>query len=245
MLRTHKTVVLIPTYNEAESILSLLHELGKVDTDIVLIDDDSPDGTSKMVENLNLNRLRIINNGKKNGIGLAYIAGFKLVLNNDYDFIATMDADGSHLVEDLQRMLEVIPEWDVVMGSRWIQGGSVTNWPIHRRLLSQFGTWYARKALKMDFKDLTGGLRIYSSQTLKKLNLDSISSNGYCFQIEMIRAFFELNAAIKEVPIHFIERKQGKSKMNRSIVLEAFLRVSSWGIQRLTRYNADKLHYVK
>jgi dolichol-phosphate mannosyltransferase len=241
----HKTVVLIPTFNEADSISKLIQDLIRIDTDIVVIDDDSPDKTAKLVEDLNLSRVRIINNGQKSGIGLAYIAGFKLALNNDYDFIATMDADGSHLVEDLTKMLEVIPECDVVMGSRWIQGGSVTNWPIHRKLLSQFGTWYARKALKMDFKDLTGGLRIYRSQTLKRLNLDSISSNGYCFQIEMIRAFSELNAAVREVPIHFIERTQGKSKMSRGIVLEAFFRVSTWGIQRLISTNADKLHYVK
>ena len=241
----HKNVVLIPTYNEADSILKLIQDLVKIDTDIVVIDDDSPDKTSKLVEDLKLARIRVINNGEKNGIGSAYIAGFKLVLKDDYDFIATMDADGSHLVQDLQKMLEVIRECDVVMGSRWIQGGSVTNWPIHRRLLSQFGTWYARRALKMDFKDLTGGLRIYKSQTLKRLNLDSISSNGYCFQIEMIRAFSELSAVIREVPIHFIERTQGKSKMNRGIVIEAFLRVSTWGIQRLINTNADKLHYVK
>jgi dolichol-phosphate mannosyltransferase len=240
-----KTVVLIPTFNEADSISKLIQDLIRIDTDIVVIDDDSPDKTAKLVEDLNLSRVRIINNGQKSGIGLAYIAGFKLALNNDYDFIATMDADGSHLVEDLTKMLEVIPECDVVMGSRWIQGGSVTNWPIHRKLLSQFGTWYARKALKMDFKDLTGGLRIYRSQTLKRLNLDSISSNGYCFQIEMIRAFSELNAAVREVPIHFIERTQGKSKMSRGIVLEAFFRVSTWGLQRLISTNADKLHYVK
>jgi glycosyltransferase involved in cell wall biosynthesis len=241
----HKTVVLIPTYNEADSILKLIQDLVKIGTDIVVIDDNSPDRTSKLVEDLKLARVRVINNGMKNGIGSAYIAGFKLVLKDDYDFIATMDADGSHLVQDLQKMLEVIRECDVVMGSRWIQGGSVTNWPIHRRLLSQFGTWYARKALKMDFKDLTGGLRVYRSQTLKRLNLNSISSNGYCFQIEMIRAFSELNAVIREMPIHFIERTQGKSKMNRGIVIEAFLRVSTWGIQRLINTNADKLHYVK
>ena len=241
----HKNVVLIPTYNEADSILKLIQDLVKIDTDIVVIDDDSPDKTAKLVDDLKLARIRVINNGEKNGIGSAYIAGFNLVLKDDYDFIATMDADGSHLVEDLQRMLETSPELDIVMGSRWIQGGSVTNWPIHRRLLSQFGTWYARKALKMDFKDLTGGLRVYRSKTLKKLNLNSISSNGYCFQIEMIRAFSELNAEIKEVPIHFIERAQGKSKMNRGIVIEAFLRVSTWGIERLISTNADKLHYVK
>jgi dolichol-phosphate mannosyltransferase len=134
---------------------------------------------------------------------------------------------------------------DVVMGTRWMSGGSVLNWPLHRKLLSQFGTWYAKKVLAMPYRDLTGGLRVYNAQVLKKLNMKSIRSNGYCFQIEMIRALTELNAEFKEVPIQFIERELGKSKMSKKIVIEAFVRVTLWGFQRLVGYNADKLHYVK
>ena len=131
------------------------------------------------------------------------------------------------------------------MGTRWIPGGSVVNWSLHRRVLSRFGTWYAQKVLTLPFKDLTGGLRIYRGTSLARLNLEAIRSNGYCFQIEMIRAFASFGAEINEVPITFIEREQGESKMSKGIVFEAFWRVSLWGFQRLVRHNADKLHYVK
>ena len=156
-----------------------------------------------------------------------------------------MDADGSHLVQDLEAMMTASSGSDVVMGTRWIPGGSVVNWSLHRRALSRFGTWYAQKVLVLPYKDLTGGLRVYNGTTLGKLNLDSIRSNGYCFQIEMIRAFASLDAVISEVPITFIEREQGESKMSKGIVFEAFWRVSLWGLQRLVRRDADKLHYVK
>ena len=240
-----KSVVLIPTYNESESIVTLLQELQSIDTDVIVIDDNSPDGTSNVVKNLNYSNVRVLNNGKKNGIGSAYLSGMKLAIQDGYELIATMDADGSHLVRDLESMFALCKSCDVVMGTRWISGGSVVNWSLHRRFLSQFGTWYARKALGLPYRDLTGGLRIYRNKPLSQLNLTTIRSNGYCFQIEMIRAITNLDVRIKEFPIQFIEREQGKSKMSRSIVLEAFFRVTLWGIRRLVRYNADKSHYVK
>ena len=240
-----KSVVLIPTYNESESIISLLKELQSVDIDVIVIDDDSPDGTSLLVKNLNYSNVRVLDHGKKHGIGAAYLSGMKLAIENGYELIATMDADGSHLVRNLKSMLDLSDSCDVVMGTRWISGGSVVNWSLHRRFLSQFGTWYASKALGLPYRDLTGGLRIYRKKPLSQLNLTSIRSNGYCFQIEMIRAITNLDVRIKEFPIQFIEREQGKSKMSKSIVLEAFYRVTIWGVQRLVRYNADKLHYVK
>ena len=238
-------VVLIPTYNESESIVDLLQGLMTVETDVIVIDDNSPDETSKIVKGLDYPHIRVIDNGDKNGIGAAYISGIKLALELGYERIATMDADGSHLATDLQKMFSVDHSFDVVMGTRWMLGGSVLNWSLHRRLLSQFGTWYARKATGMPYRDLTGGLRIYSADVLRKLEMKSIRSNGYCFQIEMIRALSVVRANFKEVPIQFIEREQGKSKMSKAIVLEAFVRVSLWGIQRIFGYNADKLHYVK
>ena len=240
-----KQVVLIPTYNEAESITDLLQELQNIDIDVIVIDDDSPDKTSQIVKNCNFSNVRVIDNGKKKGIGSAYLTGMTLAIHDGYELIATMDADGSHLVRNLQQMLEMSRSYDVVMGTRWISGGSVTNWSLHRRLLSQFGTWYASKALALPYRDLTGGLRVYKGSVLKRLNLEWIRSNGYCFQIEMIRAVSTLDSLIAEFPIQFIEREQGRSKMSRSIVLEAFYRVSLWGLFRFVRYNADKLHYVK
>lgn len=241
----HRSVVLIPTYNESKSVVNLIKELQSLNIDIIIIDDESPDGTAQLVRNMNYSNVRVIDNGQKKGIGVAYIAGFKVAIHDGYELIATMDADGSHLVEDLQKMLSSGSNSDVVMGTRWIKGGSVVNWSLHRRVLSRFGTWYAQKVLGLPYKDLTGGLRIYKGTTLGKLNLDSIRSNGYCFQIEMIRAFSSLEATINEVPIKFIERELGVSKMSKSIVIEAFWRVSLWGFQRLARNNADKLHYVK
>ena len=241
----NKSVVLIPTYNESKSILNLIKELQSLNIDISVIDDESPDETAKLVRNLKYSNVEVIDNGQKKGIGVAYIAGFKAAMENGYELIATMDADGSHLVQDLQKMFNVGASSDVLMGTRWIPGGSVVNWPLHRKFLSLFGTWYAQKLLALPYKDLTGGLRIYRGESLARLNLEVIRSNGYCFQIEMIRAFSSLEAVINEVPITFVEREQGESKMSKGIAFEAFWRVSLWGLQRLTRYNADKSHYVK
>ena len=241
----NKLVVLVPTYNESKSVVGLITELQKLSVDVIIIDDDSPDGTARLVRNLKHSNVRVIDNGEKMGIGAAYIVGFKVALHDGYELIATMDADGSHLVQDLEKMMIASSDSDVIMGTRWVPGGSVVNWPLHRRVLSRFGTWYAQKVLTLPFKDLTGGLRIYRGTSLAQLNLEAIRSNGYCFQIEMIRAFASLDAVISEVPITFIEREQGESKMSKGIVFEAFWRVSLWGFQRLVRHNADKLHYVK
>jgi dolichol-phosphate mannosyltransferase len=238
-------VVLIPTFNEAESITRILQELCALNVDIIIIDDESPDGTAQLVDSLKLPNVLVINNGAKRGIGPAYICGFKAALDKNYSFIATMDADGSHQVIDLAKLFENCKDTDVVMGSRWIPGGSVSNWSRYRLILSRIGTWYASICLDLPLKDLTGGLRVYSAKSLRSINFNSIQSNGYCFQIEMIRALITLNVKVKEVPIRFIERRKGKSKMSQKIVLEAFTRVSLWGLQRILRYNADKLHYVK
>jgi dolichol-phosphate mannosyltransferase len=241
----HEIVVLIPTYNEARSIVDLLKKLKKLSIDVIVIDDDSPDSTSAIVKELAYTHVKVINNGPKNGIGNAYISGFKSACDVGYKKIATMDADGSHSVENLEQMITLSSTSDVVMGTRWTKGGSVTNWSFHRQLLSQFGTWYARKCLGVPYKDLTGGLRIYDLKLLQRMNFSAIQSNGYCFQIEMIRASVSLNARILEHPIQFVERTDGVSKMSRNIVLEAFYRVSIWGFKRMLRLNADKLHYVK
>jgi dolichol-phosphate mannosyltransferase len=241
----HEIMVLIPTYNEAKSIADLLQKLQQLSVDVLVIDDDSPDGTSEITKKLAYPHVKVIDNGPKRGIGNAYVSGFKYACNVGYTKIATMDADGSHSVENLKQMINLSSTYDVVMGARWINGGSVINWSVHRKLLSQFGTWYARKCLGVTYKDLTGGLRIYDLELLKKINLSAIQSNGYCFQIEMIRASVSLNARIFEHPIQFVERRDGVSKMSRNIVVEAFYRVSIWGLIRMFRLNADKLHYVK
>jgi len=241
----NRYVVLIPTYNESESILTLLRELEALEVDIIVIDDDSPDGTAILVGNLASDRIKVIKHGSKNGIGPAYLSGITQAISEGYEKLITMDADGSHSVEDVQVLISKSANYDVVMGTRWIPGGEVSNWSASRELLSRFGTWYARKCLKLPFKDLTGGLRVYDAKSLLKLDLGKIRSNGYCFQIEMIRALYSQGATMCEVPIHFIERRAGKSKMSANIAVEAFFRVSVWGFQRILRPNADKLHYVK
>jgi glycosyltransferase involved in cell wall biosynthesis len=240
-----KTVVLIPTFNESESIIALIDELKRLDVDIIVIDDQSPDGTAKLVDNLGLERVSVINNGVKNGIGPAYLNGISEAISKGYEKIVTMDADGSHLVSDLQTLILKSSNFDVIMGTRWMPGGEVSNWSTNRQFLSKFGTWYARKCLALPFKDLTGGLRVYDVNLLRKLELKRIRSNGYCFQIEMIKALDSQGATISEVPIHFIERRAGKSKMSSRIVIEAFIRVSWWALMRILKPNADKLHYVK
>jgi len=241
----NKSVVLIPTYNEAASISALLIELEDLAVDVIVIDDNSPDLTAIIVKNLKMPHVRVIDHGKKGGIGPAYVLAMQESVESKYEKIATMDADGSHLVSDLSAMLDSSQDADVVMGTRWIPGASVSNWSFGRKRLSKFGTWYARKCLALPYKDLTGGLRVYDRRMLEMIDLDTIKSNGYCFQIEMINRLHLGGAKIKEVPIHFIERHGGVSKMSRSIVIEAFIRVSIWGFQRLIGINADKLHYVK
>ena len=240
-----KTVVLIPTFNESESIIALIYELKRLEVDIFVIDDQSPDGTAELVDNLGLERVLVINNGVKNGIGPAYLNGINEAISKGYERIVTMDADGSHLVSDVQTMILKSPYFDVIMGTRWMPSGEVSNWSTNRQFLSKFGTWYARRCLALPFKDLTGGLRVYDVNSLRKLDLKKIRSNGYCFQIEMIKALYSQGATISEVPIHFIERRAGKSKMSGRIVIEAFIRVSWWALMRILKPNADKLHYVK
>ena len=241
----HKNVVLIPTYNEAESIGDLLTQLKNCGIDVIVIDDDSPDGTAKIVKNMGLDWVRLMENGKKKGIGPAYVTAMGIAIAAGYKKIATMDADGSHLVSDLEKMFVSAQDFDVVMGTRWMPEGSVSNWDPKRIYLSKFGNWFARISLALPYRDLTGGLRVYDAKRLEMLNLERIRSNGYCFQIEMIKALYSLDAKIKEVPIHFVERREGVSKMSQGIVAEAFVRVSVWGIKRMLRINADNAHYVK
>ena len=248
-----KAMILIPTYNEATSVVELLHslkslrDLKEFDFDVTVIDDNSPDKTAEIVAALNLDWVSILKREKKDGLGNAYRAGFAQVLSDSsYDQIVTMDADGSHRVADLPAMFAAIsPGKSIVLGTRWIPGGSVVNWPKSRQLLSRSGTRYASLALGIKLADLTGGFRIYSRQLLESLNLKKMDATGYCFQIEMALAAHLAGATAKQVPITFVERINGVSKMSRAIVIEALLQTTRWGVKRRLRPNADKLHYVK
>jgi len=248
-----KAMILIPTYNEATSVVELLRSLESLreskrfDFDVTIIDDNSPDKTAEIVESLSLKWVSILKRGKKDGLGNAYRAGFAQVLATDhYDQIVTMDADGSHRVADLPAMFAAVsPGKSIVLGTRWIPGGSVVNWPKSRQLLSRSGTKYASMALGIKLADLTGGFRIYSRQLLESLNLTQMNATGYCFQIEMALAAHLAQAQATQVPITFVERINGVSKMSRSIVIEALIQTTRWGINRRLKPNSFQRDYAK
>ena len=243
---TMKPLVMIPTYNEAESIGSLISSLLELELEILVIDDNSPDGTASFVSAINSPRVHLLKRGEKSGLGTAYRTGIERAEDRGiYTHLVTMDGDGSHRPEDLAPMLARASNVDVVMSSRWMPGGSIQNWPKYRQFISRLGTSYARWALKLAFTDLTGGFRVYSTHLVSRMQMSEITSEGYCFQIEMILAASAADATFSEVPITFIERELGKSKMSRRIVIEALGRVSLWGWQARFRNNADKVHYVK
>jgi dolichol-phosphate mannosyltransferase len=246
-------VILIPTFNEATTITELLKNLqefrsfSKNDFSVLVIDDNSPDGTADIVDKMQIPWVEIMRRPSKDGLGAAYRAGFaKVLATNLYSHVITMDADGSHRVEDLPALLAAIkPGRSITLGTRWMPGGSVVNWPKSRQLLSKTGTRYAKFALNIDLNDLTGGYRIYSVELLNTLNLKDMQATGYCFQIEMAMAADLAGAVATEVPITFVERVNGVSKMTKAIVIEALIQITRWGVVRRVRPNADKLHYVK
>jgi len=248
-----KLVILIPTFNESSTIVEQIRKLEiyrSASTDeisVLVIDDNSPDATADLVDNLHLSWVEVLRRPAKVGLGAAYRAGFAKVLQtNLFTHVVTMDVDGSHGVDDLPALIAAIkPDRSITLGTRWIPGGSVINWPKSRQLVSKTGTRYAKFALKIDLNDLTGGYRIYSVELLNALNLKDMQATGYCFQIEMAMASDLAGAVATEVPITFVERVNGVSKMTKAIVFEALIQITRWGIVRRLRPNADKLHYVK
>jgi len=235
-----RILVLVPTYNEAESIKNLLTRLDQTcsiitdhEVDILIIDDKSPDGTADIAKSLGIKRVNILRRDKKSGLGPAYLAGFKYGLEKGYDFFVEMDADLSHQPEELGALFKVISAQNFVIGTRWMPGGSVVNWPKKRQLISRMGTRYASLALGLPFRDLTSGYRVIPKSFLKMIDLDLIETKGYGFQIEMAMLANKLGFSIKEVPITFVERENGLSKMSLAIVWEAWFMVTFWGLRRL------------
>lgn len=224
-------LVIIPTYNEKDNIEQLLSLVYSyvLDIHVLVVDDGSPDGTGDLIESLmageHKGRLFILKRAGKLGLGTAYIAGFKWALDRDYQFIFEMDADFSHNPKYLPKFLDAIQNCDVVLGSRYVAGGGVTNWSLIRRFISLGGSLYSRIILNMPFHDLTGGFKCFRREVLETINLDDVKSNGYSFQIEMTYRAFLLAFTIKEVPIVFEERAEGQSKMSSSIFREAVLMV--------------------
>ncbi len=220
-----KILIIIPTYNELENLPRLLPEvLSKEEgIHILIVDDNSPDGTAAFVENemKNNNRIHLIKRPSKQGLGTAYIAGFKFAIQNGYDFIFEMDADFSHDPKEIPRFLDEIKSTDVILGSRYINGVNVINWPMRRLLLSSFANLYTRIITGMPVHDATGGYKCFRRKVLEAINLEKVTSNGYAFQIEMSFKAWKKGFKLKEIPIIFVDRVKGKSKMSRKIVREA------------------------
>ena len=223
-------LVVIPTYNESQSIGELLTSLEPLDCDVLVIDDGSPDGTAGIVRSFGV---EVIERAGKQGLGSAYRTGFSIAVDRGYTYIIQMDADGSHQVEDLQKMMEWIGSADLLIGSRYVKDGGVANWSKFRELLSKSANTYANLLLSLGIKDTTSGFRIYTSELVKKMEISTIRSEGYCFQIEMTRRAISRGGAIAEIPITFIERAYGVSKMSFMIALEAVVRITAWGALRL------------
>ena len=224
------SLVVIPTYNEAESIGTILDGLKDLDVDVLVIDDGSPDSTADIVRKHNV---EVVERQGKQGLGSAYRAGFSIAIERGYTYVIEMDADGSHQIRDLKTMMEWIGSADLFIGSRWVSDGSIENWSKFREYLSKSANRYANLLLSLGVKDTTSGFRIYTSALLKKMEISTIRSEGYCFQIEMTRRAIARGGSIAEVPITFIERAHGKSKMSFSIALEAVVRITAWGALRL------------
>jgi len=223
-----RVLVIIPTYNESENILNIIPEvLGKstpeYEFNVLVVDDNSPDGTAKMVENLQNPNVFILKRERKMGLGTAYIAGFKYSIEHKYDYVYEMDADFSHDPKYLPQFLEEMEKgYDLVVGSRYINGVSVVNWPIRRLFLSYFANIYTRVVTGMSVHDTTAGFACYDVSKLSQIELDKVKSNGYSFQIEMKFKYYKKKYKIKEIPILFIDRRAGNSKMSKKVVYEAF-----------------------
>lgn len=234
-----KTIVVIPTFNEAENIAYLIDTIKSSlpSTDILIVDDNSPDGTAdivreKMKED---DSIHLIVRQKKMGLGTAYCEGFKYALDKGFDYILQMDADFSHNPEELPRLVDEMANADLVIGSRYISGVNVVNWPLSRLILSYGANLYTRMITCLPIKDGTGGFKCFNAKYLKYIDLDKIHSNGYGFQIEMNYKMWKLGARIKEIPIIFVDRRSGESKMNKSIIFEAIWLV--WKLKFSPRLN--------
>jgi glycosyltransferase involved in cell wall biosynthesis len=231
-----KTLVMMPTYNEISGLEDSVRSLFEhnQDVDLLIIDDNSPDGTGLLAEKLRADsRVHVLHRTNKEGLGKAYLAGYEWGLGRGYDLLVQMDADGSHRPQDLPKLRNA--KADLVIGSRWIQGGAVANWPKHRELISRAGNLYARVATGLGIGDLTAGFRVYRADALRKLNLNHIEAQGYGFQVEMTLRSKKAGLEVVEVPILFVERAQGASKMTKEIVFEAFWLCTKWGFRRLAK----------
>lgn len=234
-----RTVMVLPTFNEAENLAWIVGRLrAAVPTvDVLVVDDGSPDGTGDIADGLAARdtAVRVVHRAEKAGLGAAYLHGFRVALERGYDVIGEMDCDGSHQPEQLPRLLAALEDADLVLGSRWVPGGSVVNWPWTRQALSRGGNLYARLLLGIPVRDATGGFRVFRRSTLEKIDLDTVRSVGYCFQADLAWRAVASGLRVREVPIEFVERVRGESKMNRDVAVESLRRITVWGLRERVR----------
>jgi len=235
-----RVAVIIPTYNERENLEAIVGRVRSSvpDADVLVVDDNSPDGTGELADKLAAvdSHVHVLHRGGKNGLGAAYIAGFGWALSEGYGAVVEMDADGSHQPEQLPDLLGALAHADLVIGSRYVPGGKVLNWPKSREILSRGANTYARLVLGIHLRDATAGYRAFRGTTLHRIALDKVESQGYCFQVDLALRALRDGMTVVEVPITFVERIRGASKMSRSVVVEALWRIARWGIA--TRWQA-------
>jgi dolichol-phosphate mannosyltransferase len=228
------TLVIIPTYNESENIARIIRRTREAvpDAHILIADDNSPDGTGKLADEMAStdDHVHVMHRLGKEGLGAAYLAGFEWGINEGYEVLVEMDADGSHQPEQLPELLSALADADLVLGSRWVEGGKVVNWPKSREVLSRGGNLWTRVMLGIPLRDATGGFRAFRRKTLLGLGLDNVASAGYCFQVDLAWRALKAGFRVVEVPITFIEREYGDSKMSKRIVLEALALTTVWGV---------------
>jgi dolichol-phosphate mannosyltransferase len=229
-----RALVIVPTYNEISSLESIVQRIRAAvpDADILVVDDASPDGTGALADRLAAAdpAVGVLHRKDKDGLGRAYLAGFAHALGRGYSFVVEIDADGSHDPAELPRMLELARNADLVLGSRWVRGGAVRNWPWLRQAISRTANAYSRFMLRSRIRDITAGFRVFRAEALRSLELEAVSSQGYCFQIELAWRLERAGGVVVEHPITFVERANGRSKMHLGIVAEALLRVTVWGM---------------
>jgi dolichol-phosphate mannosyltransferase len=239
-------LVIIPTYNEADNIAPVVARVRAAvpEAHVLVADDNSPDGTGKLADEIAArdDQVHVLHRRGKEGLGAAYLAGFRWGIDAGYGVLVEMDADGSHQPEELPRLLTALGGADLVLGSRWVPGGRVVNWPRHREFLSRGGSTYSRLLLDVPIRDVTGGYRAFRKETLEGLGLDAVASQGYCFQVDMAHRAVREGFHVVEVPITFVERERGDSKMSRDIVAEALWRVTAWGLRGRMRQVLGRRH---
>lgn len=230
-----RIVMVIPTYNEVENLEWIVGRLraAQPDVDVLIVDDGSPDGTGVVADRLAEQdpHVRVVHRTAKEGLGAAYLCGFDHALGWGYDVIGEMDADGSHQPEQLGRLLTALQDADLVIGSRWVRGGSVVNWPRRREWLSRGGNWYVRQLLRISVRDATAGFRVFRRAALEKIELPTVESTGYVFQTDLAWRCLKAGLQVTEVPIEFVERVRGDSKMSLWVAVESLKRVTVWGVR--------------